>query len=101
MNKTLFKIQLRDFIERNNIQFASEFPADEQNIVVVTAVEDFDPKSNDLWDIPANKSYPRDMVCAECKRQVVMSDGMYRMFEEAKVKPAVACGACLFKKILK
>lgn len=95
MNKTLFKIKLREFVERNGIKIASSVP--EESTIVVSAVEDFDPKSNNMWDLPGNKSYPREgLVCAECKRPVVMSDTMYEMYLAANSKPIVACGQCVF-----
>lgn len=95
MKKEEFKQQLKNFIERNGIKTASSMPED--SVVVVTAIEDFDPKSNDFWDIPGNRSYPREgLVCAECKRPVVMSGNMFEMYLKANSKPKVGCGKCIF-----
>lgn len=97
MDKDDFKKFLKDFIERNNIKPATHFEDPEGSIIVVAAVVDFDPKSNDLWDIPENRSYPRPLCCVECFRPVVMSDAMYKMYQEVNPKPSVACSKCVFK----
>lgn len=101
MDKKTFKEKLKAFIEGNNVGVANKFPKDEDNVAVVAAVEDFDISGNDMWDKPENKSYPRDLHCTSCSRQVVMSEGMFKMFEEANPKPKVICTVCLLKSFKK
>lgn len=101
MDKPQFKQKLKSFIEENDIKTVSNFDESAYNIIVCTAVEDFEPESNEMWDLPQNKSYPRDLTCAGCKRQIVMSDAMFDMHQKAKKKPKVMCGKCVLKKINK
>lgn len=95
IDKKKFHRELREFVERNNIKFASSIDDPDATTIVCTAVEEFDPVTNEVWNVPANRSYARDIVCDECKRQVVMSDGMFKMYSEAKSKPLVGCGSCV------
>lgn len=97
IDKDDFKKFLKEFIERNNITSASHISDPEETIIVVAAVADFDPRTNDLWDIPENRSFPRPLCCLECFRPIVMSDAMYKMYQESKPKPTVACSKCVFK----
>jgi hypothetical protein len=74
------------------------FPEDA--IVVVTRVADFDPASNDEWDLYANKSKPRDLHCGGCGEQVVMSNGMYEAYLAKDGKPEmVRCNVCIFSSL--
>lgn len=82
------------------IPAGSEFP--EGSVIVVTRVQDFDPASNDMWDLEANKSYPREgLVCHTCKEPVVMSDSLYEMYERKPMPEAVGCGKCVLENLKK
>jgi len=82
---------LRDLFEKKKVQVTSE-PPGEGMYIVVTLVKDYDPQYNEVWVLPANKSYPReDVVCAECKEAVVMSDGMYQKYLQGGRKATVLC----------
>lgn len=99
MNKDEFKKKLGEFLSSGTIGVANKFPEKEENFAVVSSVEDFDPASNDMWDNEANKSYPRELHCSKCQRQVVMSDGMFKMYQEAEVKPTMICSTCLLDQL--
>ena len=64
--------------------------------IAVVAVEDFDPKSNEVWHSLQNHSYARDVYCDECSRQTVMSNGMYKKFTHQGRIQKVICSKCLF-----
>ncbi len=89
---------LRAFIKVTGAT-VTDRPADGESIILCTAVEDFEEKSNLMWQIDANKSYPRDAVCRKCLRQVVMSNGMYEKYLEGGKVAAVECGGCIFGKL--
>lgn len=91
--RQMFRDSLKNFIDRTNIQSTDKIKED--SIVVCAAVEDFDPRTNELWSVDANWSYPRERHCGDCKRQVVMSDGMYRMFMDSGATAPIKCGRCL------
>lgn len=74
-------------------------PMPEDAMFVVSAVEDFDPETNILWGVAANKSYPRDLFCGSCKRQVVMSDGLYERYLEVNKPEQVICAVCLMSNL--
>lgn len=89
---------IRRFIEKHNIKAVTEIPADA--IVVVTLVKDFDPESNSVWEIQANKSYPREgIVCRSCQQPVVMSDGVFDMYSKNPVPNQVCCNECVLKSL--
>lgn len=69
--------------------------------VVVMRVEDFNPSDNDVWEIQANKSYPRDVNCGTCSKQVVMSGGAFDMYEKSNREREVICGKCLLERLEK
>jgi len=101
MNTKTQRKQLLKFLKKIApfAKFLSELSED--TIVVVSAVEDFDPKSNDVWRVEKNKSYSRDVVCGKCKRQVVMSDGLFEMFEKKNRQQNVLCGKCFHPSLYK
>jgi hypothetical protein len=68
--------------------------------ICATRIENWRPEDNEFWDIPDNKSYPRnDVVCSTCQCRVVLSDGMYRSYKAMPVKSPVLCDVC-FKVIV-
>lgn len=87
---------LRVFFKRANVKFSSAMP-DEQSIIVCSRVEDFDPKSNELWTLRANKSFPRDAECGDCKKPVVMSDAMFAGYVAGQRQSKIKCAKCLLK----
>jgi ribosomal protein S27AE len=89
---------IREFLKLPNVRVMKEMP-EEHDIIIATAVADFDPKSNDLWVISANKSYARDEICMDCGRQVVMSDGMYAGYVAAQRQAKIKCGKCFIRQI--
>ncbi len=67
--------------------------------LVVTPVEEFDPQTNDLWRLKANKSYPREgIVCIDCQRPVVMSQVAYDAYLKNPDPERVICLKDLLKK---
>ncbi len=87
---------LKNFIEKSGIQTTSEITPD--MIMVVTRVTDFDPESNEVWEIQGNRSYPRErVVCDKCKNPVVMSDFAFSQYQKNQNPEKVICGQCAFK----
>ena len=85
-------------VKSGKIKTCKELP-DENAVIVCTALEDADYKEiNKEWKLEGNKSYPRDVNCSECNRQVMMSNELFRMFEEQGKKSKVICGKCVFLK---
>lgn len=94
-NREGFFAFLQGLVLNGRIKVATKIPLHSK--LVVTTVEDFNPKNNTLWQNQANKSYPRDgMVCCNCKKPVVMSDGMFAMYSEDPHPENVVCGKCAF-----
>lgn len=87
-NREEFRKSLRKLIEENDFRVGKLTP---DALIIATPVEEFDMKSNDLWEIPANKSFPRDVFCRGCNRQMVMSDGIFKDYEENGRKNPVMC----------
>lgn len=82
-----------------NATIVDKLPDD--TYIVCSLAEGFDLKSNEVWIVEANKSYPRDINCGTCKKQIVMSGGTLKMFDEAGRKHEVICGKCLLDKLEK
>lgn len=87
--------KMGEFIEKHNIKGTSEFEEGEDNVIICSRVEDFDPKSNDEWLFKANKSEPKGLNCEGCKKALVTSNGMFEMYQKAKTKPKAYCIHCV------
>jgi ribosomal protein S27AE len=78
---------------------------DPDAIITCVALEDDDYREiNKYWDIEDNKSFPRDLFCSECNRQVMLSNWMFREYEANKLAGhtnKIICGKCLNEKIKK
>lgn len=86
---------LKGFIEQNNVKVVKDIPDDAK--IVVTRVKDFDPESNSVWLIDANKSYSREgLGCGKCGDPVVMSNGAYERYLKNPKPENIICNKCLF-----
>jgi len=95
-NRGKFLLFLKDFIEKKNVKIVAEISSDVK--IVVTRVSDFDPQSNEVWHIQANKSYERQgVVCCQCKNPVVMSDFAFKEYSKTQNPEQIICGQCAFK----
>lgn len=90
-----------DFVQRNiesgNIGVLPEGTSIEASgVVVVTLAETFSPDDDKrVWRSEINRSAPRDVDCAGCGKQVVMSNGMYaRLTSGQFTRQQVKCGGC-------
>lgn len=71
-------------------------------VLIVSRVADYDLEKNELWELEANKSYPRKgLLCGRCKSLCVMSNSLYEAYKSAPELPEVVCGECFFKFIQK
>jgi hypothetical protein len=72
-------------------------------IIVTTALEGFDYiKSNEFFDMEENRSYPRDIICSECQRRVVMSNWMFAGYQKnlSEGNPnIVICNKCFLSRV--
>jgi DNA-directed RNA polymerase subunit RPC12/RpoP len=93
--------KIDDMVRKGQVvPLQDKFPED--CVITCMAIEDDDYKKiNEWWALEANKSYPREVFCSECKRQVMMSNSVFKMYQEAEKKPKVVCGKCLQKVIHK
>ncbi len=77
---------------------------DEQAIMVVSRVSKYPLDENDKWSTDSNKSFPREgLVCCECKEPVVMSNGLYEVYQKNPSQAQVVCLQCsvdLTKKLI-
>jgi len=65
-------------------------------VVLCTRAEDFDPSSNVLWELEANKSQVRkDVVCSFCRHIVALSNEAYARYRMLDRKPRVCCERCI------
>jgi hypothetical protein len=65
-------------------------------VILVTRASDFEPESNVLWELEANKSSVRsDVVCSTCKNTVAMSNDAYGKYSAFDRKPRICCTVCL------
>lgn len=73
---------------------------EDEPILMCSRVEDYDPVQNEIWELDANKSYPRGGVeCHVCHYPCVMSNALYEAYRAKEKPPKVVCGVC-FMKIL-
>lgn len=64
--------------------------------VVCTRASDFDPVSNILFELEANRSAVRpDVHCFKCASVMVMSNDAYARYAALDKKPRVTCLQCL------
>lgn len=90
--------RIRKFFKLTEAKVVKEIPED--TFIIVTAVDDWNEEGNDMWQLPENKSYTRDVNCVECDRQVVMSNGVYKQFIDGGRVHKVLCNRC-FVQIIK
>lgn len=97
---------LRKNFKQGKIKVADKL--DENAIIMCSAVEDVDYREvNRFWELEGNKSYPRELNCYKCKRQVMLSNILFEMYNKAeKLKPKLLCGKCMsnfdnIKKMIK
>jgi hypothetical protein len=91
--------KIDDMVRKGQVvTIQDEFPEDA--VITCMAIEDDDyEKINEWWALEANKSYPREVFCDECKRQVMMSNSMWSAYQKSEKKPKVVCGKCILKVI--
>jgi hypothetical protein len=69
-------------------------------MVVCTRAADFDPDSNVLWELEANRSAVRDDVhCLTCKSPLAMSNEAYARYLSLDKKPKVCCVQCMVEVV--
>jgi len=90
------RVAIREMIEDGTIKQATDEEI-QKAVIVVMAVEDFDVKDNEAWKLRVNKSYPRDVHCSSCLRQVVMSGGTFEKYKANERKNQVICNRCISK----
>lgn len=96
MKDSLMKERLKKFFKDVKIGTIQQ-----SDFVVSMRVKDFDPATNDLWENDANKSYPRDLFCVNCKEQVVMSNGAFAEYSTDPNPAKILCGDCMLEAIHK
>ena len=82
LHKLKIAIKRRNIFSRyNGIPSIPEGTEPPKNMVfVLSRVEDFDSELNEVWRMPENKSYARNLFCNWCNSQVMMSNGAYKIF---------------------
>lgn len=78
-----------------DVQVCNEEEAGNTDFMVVSRAKDFSEKENDVWELDDNKSFPRDFFCFECKKQVVMSNGLFRVYGKKPRPEKIICTKCL------
>lgn len=92
MKNEVLKQRMMEMIERLKMEVGNVADSD---FIITSRVEDFDMSSNEVWELEANKSFPRDVFCHFCKKQMVMSNGAFAEYEKLEKKPGVLCIHCL------
>ena len=93
--KAEFLSDLKKAEESGAIKFSKKIEFDKDSVLLCTAVQDENYEEiNRFWDLEENKSYPRDLYCHKCNRQVMVSNHLFKAYQEAKVKPKLLCGKC-------
>jgi len=65
-------------------------------VVVCVRGQDFDPQTNVLWELEANRSAVRpDVLCQDCKSPLAMSHHAYGQYTALDKKPKVMCVQCM------
>ncbi len=83
---------LKTFLEKATP--VDSIPAD--CIILVQRAKGYDiERDNKFWKIEGNKSQVRDIVCAYCSHQVVMSNNAYRDYLANGKKNKVVCAECM------
>lgn len=79
-----------------NAEITSDIGDIEKNdaIMVCTRAEEYEPWMNGYWVDDENKSYPRDLHCAKCGWQVVMSNKLFKVYQEKPRPESLWCGTC-------
>lgn len=71
-------------------------------VLLVTRTADFDIRTNDLWELDENKSYPRaGLKCSWCSEPVVMSNRAFADYTAMTKRCAVCCMSCFQGAIIK
>lgn len=93
--------KLLEFLTKYKVKtFPSGSPFPKDTVILCSLAKDFDAaKDKETWENEANLSQPRDVFCAGCENQVVMSNGMFAMYQKEPEKVSVKCPACAFKDI--
>ena len=95
--REMFRGELRDFLQLPNVRVVRHLAPDQSCVCVLAS--DFDPADNDLWELEPNKGQVRDVVCAVCAGQVVMSNWMFGEYSAMPVKPVVVCHRCFQQQL--
>lgn len=65
-------------------------------VILCSRAVDFDPETNVLWELEANKSAVRpDVHCSTCDSVVALSNHVYARYLVMDKKPRICCTACL------
>jgi len=80
-------------VEKLDVQVGEPESAD---VILCSRAADFDPASNVLWELEANRSAVRpDVRCLACKSVVAMSNHAYERYCAMDDKPRICCTVCL------
>jgi hypothetical protein len=92
-----FRRDVEKMMETLDVQVGEiDDPRAEAVVILVTLAVDFDPASNVLWELDANKSAVRpDVHCSFCKGVVAMSNHAYGRYAAMVKKPRVCCTRCV------
>lgn len=98
----LFRKRVKKLLLNMPTASKEEMASMEDAVMVVMRLEDWKPEMNDAWKLEANKTQIREgLVCCECKRPVVMSNGMYEAYSNNKHNPKAVCIQCSFGLVKK
>ena len=65
-------------------------------VLLCTRASDFDPDSNSLWELEANKSAVRqDVRCSGCGSALAVSNGAYANYTAMDKRPRASCMQCV------
>lgn len=96
IKRYLFRKRLREFLKNIPSVSKQAIIDDEHAVMVVMREEDWKPEMNDYWELDANKTIKREgLFCLECKKSVVMSNGMYEAYSQNKHNPKLLCAQCV------
>lgn len=92
-----FRRDVADMVRTLGVQVGEVGP---DTMVVCSRAADFDPSSNVLWELEANRSAVRpDVHCFKCESPMAMSNDAYGKYVKADQKPKVCCVQCMVKLV--
>jgi hypothetical protein len=72
-----------------------EMISQENAVMICMLQEHWKPEMNDFWELEGNKTVIREgLVCSECKKPVVMSNGLFEAYSNNPNNPVAVCIGC-------